>query len=125
MHGEPALARVLVAVLILARRVEDRDAERAVRIDCARVSQTQACAARDALFGCHMGVMKRSLGGLRGKSVGKDMRALKKPPSLDGRAQAEWRALCATGERLTRACPAACPGPSAGAISWERRRLTQ
>lgn len=38
----------------------------------------------NALFGCHIGVMKRIFGGLSGKSSGKDSRALKKPPSLDG-----------------------------------------
>ena len=37
---------------------------------------------RYALFGCHMGVMKRSFGGFRGKSSGNVSRALKKPPSL-------------------------------------------
>ena len=37
---------------------------------------------RDSLLGCHMGVMNFIFGGFRGKSSGKDKRALKKPPSL-------------------------------------------
>lgn len=38
---------------------------------------------KNALLGCHIGVIKRILGGKRGNSVGKVNRALKKPPSLD------------------------------------------
>ena len=34
------------------------------------------------LLGCHIGVMKRILGGKSGNSGGKVNRALKKPPSL-------------------------------------------
>lgn len=36
----------------------------------------------NALLGCHIGVMKRILGGKSGNSGGKVNRALKKPPSL-------------------------------------------
>ena len=36
----------------------------------------------NALLGCHIGVMKRILGGKSGYSGGKVNRALKKPPSL-------------------------------------------
>lgn len=35
----------------------------------------------DVLFGCHISVRKRILGGRRGKSGGKDMTARRKPPS--------------------------------------------
>jgi hypothetical protein len=37
----------------------------------------------NALLGCHIGVMKRILGGKSGNSGGKVNRALKKPPSLE------------------------------------------
>jgi len=36
----------------------------------------------NVLLGCHIGVMKRILGGMSGNSDGKVNRALKKPPSL-------------------------------------------
>lgn len=41
-----------------------------------------AAAAAHAPFGCHISDVKRTVGGPLGYSLGKDMRALKKPPSL-------------------------------------------
>ena len=37
---------------------------------------------RDVLFGCHMGLINRMVGGLFGKSNGNISSALKTPPSL-------------------------------------------
>ena len=42
-----------------------------------------------ALLGCHIGVIKRILGGKSGNSGGKVNRALKKPPSLEMKIRME------------------------------------
>jgi hypothetical protein len=45
-------------------------------------NQNDAERYENALLGCHIGVVKRILGGKSGNSGGKVNRALKKPPSL-------------------------------------------
>lgn len=39
LHGAPALGRLLVHRRVVARRVQDRDAHRAVRVDCGRACE--------------------------------------------------------------------------------------
>lgn len=46
-----------------------------------REAERQERRAADVLFGCHISVRNFILGGFRGKSLGKDMLARKKPPS--------------------------------------------
>ena len=103
---QPPFTRVFVAVLVLTRRVlticksmesfsigqranclpewkcrrlhRDRLRKVTPRWETASMQTLRQC----LLFGCHIGVMNRILGGERGKSSGKLKRALKKPPSL-------------------------------------------
>lgn len=66
---------------------EDGDADVPVGVNCRCrrwVDQRSDTQRSHSLFGCHIGVMNRNFGGERGKSSGKDSRALKKPPSLWG-----------------------------------------
>lgn len=92
VHRQPAFARVLVAVLVDSRLMQDGDADLAVAVDCAETAQISVSISFSsfvdqeeresaALFGCHISVMKRSLGGRSGKSGGKVICARRKPPS--------------------------------------------
>lgn len=106
----PLICRLCGIERVHTGRVENRDANAPVRIDCRGeqkqkrklasgsmqtlaammvhckcpvcVSQLPAVAGHDALLGCHMGVMKRMTGGELGKSSGNFSSALKNPPSL-------------------------------------------
>lgn len=65
---------------------KDRDTNVAVGIDCEVhvLEKERWCGVdQNTLLGCHIGVMKRILGGKSGNSGGKVNRALKKPPSLN------------------------------------------